>query len=99
MTSRPIARRAVIGDEDEIVRLRDLMRAALVGAEADSDEVRGAAVEKMREWLKDEAGRGAVAFVIDAPDGNGLAASVIGAVDERLPTAVNPLGRAGYVYG
>jgi GNAT superfamily N-acetyltransferase len=99
MTGVPIARRAVVGDEEEIVRLRDLMRVALFGDDGLADPHRAAAVEKMRGWLKDGDSAAAVAFVVDAPDGNGLAASAIGAVDERLPNAKNPLGRVGYVYG
>lgn len=99
MTEVPVARRATVGDEEEIVRLRDLMRSTLFGDDGEADPHRAAAVEKMRGWLKEGDDAAAVAFVIDAPDGEGLAASVIGAIDERLPNVMNPLGRVGYVYG
>jgi GNAT superfamily N-acetyltransferase len=99
MTSRPIARRAVIGDEEEIIRLRDLMVATLFGGDGAGDPHRDAAVAKMRQFLKQEENPVTVAFVVDAPDGAGLAASVIGSVDERVPSSKNPLGKAGYVYG
>lgn len=89
------------GDEEEIQRLRHKMAFDVFGVEAPpADEPNHvAAVKKARAWL--EAGDEAqtVCFVIDAPDGDGLAASAIGAVDERLPSHRNPSGRSGYIYG
>ena len=58
-----------------------------------------AAVKKVRAWLEAGAEAGTACFVIDALDGNGLAASAIGAIDERLPSGRNPAGRSGYIYG
>lgn len=99
MTDEVRARRAVPGDEEEIIRLRHQMAFAVFGVEAPPpDDIHHvAALEKARLWLK--SGDGTVCFVIDAPDGEGLAASAIGAVDERLPSYRNPSGLSGYVYG
>jgi GNAT superfamily N-acetyltransferase len=45
-----------------------------------------------------EAAPTMVAFVVDRPDGTGLAACVVGAIDHRLGGPGNPSGRAGYVF-
>jgi GNAT superfamily N-acetyltransferase len=94
-------RRAIPGDEQEIQRLRHQMAFDVFGAPPPPlDEPNHvAAVKKMRAWL--EAGDEAptTSFVIDALDGNGLAASAIGAIDQRLPSSRNPSGRSGYIYG
>jgi GNAT superfamily N-acetyltransferase len=90
-------RRAVPGDEPEILRLRDLMAAALFRpyeAGPWMDEARA----RLARWLADPDAPTA-AFVVDAPDGQGLAATVIGTIDERLPSPRNPSGVVGYVYG
>ena len=94
-------RRAVPGDEEEIQRLRHKMAFDVFGAEPPPlDEPNHvAAVKKVRTWLEAGDEAGTVCFVIDALDGNGLAASAIGAIDERLPSARNPAGRSGYIYG
>lgn len=101
MTADARARRAVPGDEEEIVRLRHQMASAVFGMpQPPADEpTHIAAVKKARSWLETGDGAGTVCFVIDAPDGGGLAASAIGAVDERLPSGRNPSGLSGYVYG
>jgi GNAT superfamily N-acetyltransferase len=77
------------------------MAFAIFGVEPPTaDEVNHvAAVKKARAWLEAGDEAGTVCFVIDAPDGDGLAASAIGAVDERLPSERNPSGVSGYVYG
>lgn len=36
--------------------------------------------------------------VIDSPDGNGLAASAVGTISERLPSPFNPTGRYGWIF-
>ena len=94
-------RRAVPGDEEEIQRLRHKMAFDVFGAEPPPlDEPNHiAAVKKVRTWLEAGDEAATVCFVIDALDGNGLAASAIGAVDERLPSTRNPSGRSGYIYG
>ena len=95
------ARRAVPGDEQEIQRLRHQMAFAVFGVEPPpADEPNHvAAVKKVRQWLEGGDEAGTACFVIDAPDGDGLAASAIGAIDERLPSERNPSGRSGYIYG
>ena len=95
------ARRAVPGDEEEIQRLRHQMARDVFGvAPPAADELNHvAAVKKLRTWLEAGDGAGTACFVIDAVDGNGLAASAIGAIDERLPSERNPSGRSGYIYG
>jgi GNAT superfamily N-acetyltransferase len=95
------ARRAVPGDEEEIQRLRHQMAFAVFGAiPPPTDEPNHvAAVKKVRTWLEGGAEAHTACFVIDAPDGTGLAASAIGAIDERLPSERNPSGQAGYIYG
>lgn len=94
-------RRAVPGDEEEIQRLRHKMAFDVFGAEPPPlDEPNHvAAVKKLRAWLEAGDEAGTVCFVIDALDGNGLAASAIGAIDDRLPSARNAAGRSGYIYG
>jgi GNAT superfamily N-acetyltransferase len=94
-------RRAVPGDEEEIQRLRHQMMFAVVGTEPPpADEPNHvAALKKVRTWLESGDEAGTACFVIDAPDGTGLAAAAIGAIDERLPSLRNPSGRSGYIYG
>lgn len=94
-------RRAVPGDEVEIQRLRHQMASDVFGVAppAVDEPNHVAAVQKVRAWLEGGNEAQTVCFVIDALDGNGLAASAIGAVDERLPSERNPSGRSGYVYG
>jgi len=94
-------RRAVPGDEEEIQRLRHQMAFDVFGAArpAADEPNHLAAVRKVRSWLEVGAEATTACFVIDALDGDGLAASAIGAVDERLPSARNPSGRSGYIYG
>ena len=77
------------------------MAFAVWGVEAPpADDVHHvAAIKKARTWLEAGEGANTVCFVIDAPDGSGLAASAIGAVDERLPSYRNQSGLSGYVYG
>ena len=75
------------------------MRLALFDDEPAVDPFHDVSVERVRAWLKDPDSALTAAFVVDAPDGDGLAASVIGAIDERLPSAKNPAGVKGYIYG
>jgi GNAT superfamily N-acetyltransferase len=90
-------RRAGAGDAAELMRLRTVMMNAL-----DRDPVApaswqdaGAAV--LRRQLTDPADVLA-AFVVDRPGGPGLAACVVGAIDQRLPGPNDPTGLRGYVY-
>jgi GNAT superfamily N-acetyltransferase len=99
MTSGPIARRAVLGDEEEIVRLRNVMWRAIGRPLPEGDPSIALSVERMRGWLKEGSVARTAAFVVDSPDGAGLVSSAIGAIDERLPNPYNPTGLKGYVYG
>jgi GNAT superfamily N-acetyltransferase len=94
-------RRAVPGDEEEIQRLRHQMAFDVFGAArpAADEPNHVAAVKKVRTWLDAGTEATTACYVIDALDGNGLAASAIGAIDERLPSERNPSGRSGYIYG
>ncbi|WP_194906860.1 GNAT family N-acetyltransferase [Catenulispora rubra] len=100
-TDEVLVRRAVPGDEEEIQRLRHQMAFAVFGATppAPDEPNHVAAVKKVRTWLESGDEAGTACFVIDALDGDGLAASAIGAIDERLPNERNPSGRSGYIYG
>ncbi|MEY9963829.1 GNAT superfamily N-acetyltransferase [Streptacidiphilus sp. MAP12-16] len=90
-------RRGVPGDEAEIARLREVMVTTLFGPYEDGPWT-AETLLRLNRWLSDPDATTA-AFVVDAPDGSGLAASVIGVITERLPSPHNPSGRAGYVYG
>lgn len=95
-----VVRRAVPGDEHEVIRLRNEMRKAVWPDSVVDDGYDELATSVVLGWLRQGPEARTAAFVVDAPDGSGgLAASVIGAVDERLPSARNPSGRSGYVYG
>jgi ribosomal protein S18 acetylase RimI-like enzyme len=83
-------------DAEELMRLRTVMMAGMPGASTPQPGPwleAGAAV--LRRQLTDPAELVA-AFVVDSPPG--LAACVVGAIDERLPgpRSVSPL--RGYVY-
>jgi GNAT superfamily N-acetyltransferase len=99
MTPEPTARRALLGDEEEIVRLRSVMWLAIGRTFPEGDTSRELAVERARAWLKEGEAARTAAFVVDSPDGTGLVSSAIGAIDERLPSPYNPSGLKGYVYG
>jgi ribosomal protein S18 acetylase RimI-like enzyme len=89
-------RRAGPDDADELMRLRAVMLAGMPGAAPSEPgpwlQV-GAGV--LRRQLSDPADQLA-AFVVDSPEG--LAACVVGAIDERLPGPRNPSPWKGYVY-
>ena len=91
------ARRAGPGDEAEVARLRGLMSATLFGPDGEGPWT-AETLARLTRWLADPDATTAV-FVVDAPDGRGLAACVIGTFEERLPSPRNPTGTAGYVYG
>jgi GNAT superfamily N-acetyltransferase len=91
------ARRAAPSDADEIMRLRGVM----VGSMGDGRPLTGdwqrTGAEVVRRLL---AGPDAAvaAFVVDRPHSAGLAACVVGQVDQRLPGPRDPTGLRGYVY-
>ena len=89
-------RTATPADAEELTRLRIIMIEAVFGPVEDGPW-RTASDAKLRKRLGDPEGL-MRAFVVEAPDGNGLAASAIGVIDDRLPAARNPSGVQGYVF-
>jgi GNAT superfamily N-acetyltransferase len=83
-------RRAGADDAEELLRLRTVMLETTGPWLA-----AGAAI--LRRQLGDPSDLVA-AYVLDRPDGPGLAACVVGAIDERLPGPHDPTGLRGYVY-
>jgi GNAT superfamily N-acetyltransferase len=84
-SNRPKARRAGPDDAAELTRLRAVMFAAM-----GQDEHNGwqrACEADLRVLL---AGSTTAAFVVDAPDGWGLASGVVGTLDRRLPGPHRP---------
>ncbi|MEV1046845.1 GNAT family N-acetyltransferase [Streptomyces sp. NPDC049916] len=93
------ARRAIPQDAEELVRLRAVMIDSLAyrpAADADASW-RPAALATLRAELADPAGN-LTAFVVDAPDGAGLAACAVGTIEHRLGGPGNPDGSGGHVF-
>jgi GNAT superfamily N-acetyltransferase len=89
-------RRAGVGDAAELLRLRSVMLTAVRPGTGDSTSWVGPAVTVVRPLL--EAGNETMAaFVVDKPDGSGLASCAVGTIDQRLPGPNNPSGLGGYV--
>jgi ribosomal protein S18 acetylase RimI-like enzyme len=89
-------RRAGPDDADELMRLRAVMLAGMSGAvPAMTGPWIAAGAGVLRRQLGDPADRVA-AFVVESA--TGLAACVVGAIDERLPGPRNPNPWKGYVY-
>jgi len=91
------AREAGPADAPELMRLRKVMIDSMDGEPSPGGEWQEAGCAILRRQLTDPAGVLA-AFVVDRPDGPGLAACVVGAVDQRLPAPSNLTGLRGYVY-
>jgi len=89
-------RRAGVGDAAEILRLRSVMLDAVRPGAGDPQTWIGPGVAVVRRLLDPESDTLA-AFVVDKPDGPGLAACVVGTVDQRLPGPRDPSGLRGYV--
>jgi GNAT superfamily N-acetyltransferase len=90
-------RRGTPGDADELMRLRVVMLSGMPAATApEPGPWLRAGADILRRQLADPADRLA-AFVVERPDG-GLAACVVGAIDERLPGPSAPNPFKGYVY-
>ncbi|MFC7533671.1 GNAT family N-acetyltransferase [Actinoplanes sp. GCM10030250] len=89
-------RRAREDDAAELVRLRAVMLRTFAGADWTDDWC-----EPTRKSLArrlPEPSPTLVAFVVERPDGTGLAACAVGVVEERLGSPGNPEGLAGYVF-
>jgi GNAT superfamily N-acetyltransferase len=89
-------RRAGVGDAAELMRLRSVMMDAVRPGGGDPQTWIRPGVAVLQRLLG--AGDGDLAaFVVDKPDGPGLAACVVGTIDQRLPGPNNATGRSGYV--
>ncbi|TXS54994.1 GNAT family N-acetyltransferase [Streptomyces sp. t39] len=91
-----IARPAVTGDAEELVRLRTVMLESVRGAPLADTGWQPLAAASLRERLGDPDGSLA-AFVVPRP-GGGLAACAVGTVERRLGGPDNPQGTTGYVF-
>ena len=90
-------RRGTPDDADELMRLRVVMFSGMPGAIApEPGPWLQTGADVLRRQLADPADRLA-AFAVDRPEG-GLAACVVGAIDERLPGPGRPNPFKGYVY-
>ena len=86
-------RAATTRDADELVRLAGVMFASM-GMDITGEQW----TQNGRRHVQDRLGTDLAAFVIDDPSAPGrLLASAVGTIASRLPTPVNPSGRAGYV--
>ena len=92
-------RRAGAEDAEELMRLRVVMLSGMPGASPpEPGPWLETGVDLLRRQLTDPAERLA-AFVVARPDApEKLAACVVGAVDERLPSPFYPSPMRGYVY-
>lgn len=89
-------RRAGAADAAEVLRLRSVMLGAMHPGSADPGAWIGPGIAVVRRLLDPDSDTLA-AFVVDRPDGPGLAACVVGTVDQRLPGPHDPTGLRGYV--
>jgi GNAT superfamily N-acetyltransferase len=87
-------RRATTADIDELIRLRQVMFDALAGVMDVSGGWEAPCARFLRNGIIDGT---LAAFVIDAPDGEGLASCGVATVAARLPGPGNLSGRYGYV--
>ncbi|MEU4558078.1 GNAT family N-acetyltransferase [Actinoplanes sp. NPDC023936] len=90
------ARRATPDDAAELVRLRAVMFQSFPQPNR-NDDWRKASEEILRRRFAEPSPTMA-AFVVDCPDGAGLAACALGIVEERLGGPGNPSGMMGYVF-
>ena len=89
-------RQATSADAAELVRLRAVMLRTFATGTWNDDWCEPARVTLTRRLA--EAEPTMAAFVADRPDGTGLAAGVLGTIEQRLGGPGNPDGRAGYVF-
>jgi GNAT superfamily N-acetyltransferase len=88
------ARQATTDDVDELIRLRQVMFDSMDGVMDTSSGWQEPCAEVFRRGIGD----GSIgAFVVDAPEGDGLAACGVALVAARLPGPGNLTGRYGYV--
>ncbi|MEV8591640.1 GNAT family N-acetyltransferase [Streptomyces sp. NPDC052012] len=92
-----LVRRAVPGDAEEVLRLRQVMIDSMAGSGSSTDW-HGESLPLLRAKLAEADGVFA-AFVVDHPQRPGaLAALVAGTVDYRIGNARDPYGAAGFVF-
>jgi GNAT superfamily N-acetyltransferase len=91
------ARPAIPDDADELVRLRAVMLQTFGNPATWNDDWRPFSRESLRRRLTGPDSSMA-AFVVDRPDGSGLAACAVGIIEERLGNPSNPAGLVGYVF-
>jgi GNAT superfamily N-acetyltransferase len=89
-------RQANVEDISELVRLREVLAARMAADRAIGEGWQEAYARSLKERL---GGSDLAIFVIDRPDGEGLAACVIGFIDEHFPGPTVPDGRFGYIQG
>jgi GNAT superfamily N-acetyltransferase len=90
-------RRAGPADADGLMELRGVMLGSIGGGPPISGDWQRAGAGILRERLAREEPTLA-AFVVDRDGEPGLAACVVGQVDQRLPGPGDPTGLRGYVY-
>lgn len=89
-------RRATPDDADELVRLRAVLLRTFPGRAWNDDWREPARASLLRRLSAPEPAL--AAFVVENPDGPGLAACAVGVIDEHLGNPYNPDGRVGYVF-
>ena len=89
-------RRAGVEDAAELLRLRSVMMDSVRPGGGDPQAWIGPGVAVVRRLL-DPGNDAMAAFVVDKPAGPGLAACVVGTIDQRLPGPNDPTGLRGYV--
>jgi ribosomal protein S18 acetylase RimI-like enzyme len=96
MTAMIEVRRAGVEDAAELLRLRSVMMESVRPGGGDPQTWIGPGVAVVRRLL-DPGNDAMAAFVVDKPDRPGLAACVVGTIDQRLPGPNDPTGLRGYV--
>lgn len=91
-----LARQATPDDADELVRLRAVLLTSMPHAEW-NDDWREPTRQSLVKRLADPDSPIA-AFVVDRPEGDGLAACAVGLLEERLGNPRNPNGLSAYVF-
>jgi GNAT superfamily N-acetyltransferase len=86
-----------VADAGELLRLRSVMVDAVRPGTGDPQVWIGPGVPVVRRLLE-PGNETLAAFVVDKPDGPGLAACVVGTIDQRLPGPNDPAGLHGYVF-
>ncbi|MEU8238692.1 GNAT family N-acetyltransferase [Actinoplanes missouriensis] len=92
----PEARRATPDDAAELIRLRAVMLRSFPQPNWNDDWQQTSEQILRRRFT--EPSPTMAAFVVDRPDGAGLAACALGIVEERLGGPGNPAGLMGYVF-